>query len=158
MNLNSYFSSPIIAPPLQPDDPNKGNPSDHSVPVCTPHTDRYRPAARNYRIIKHRPMPDSSVRKFGEWIVSEDWNCVNSELSAAEQSVVFEQLLSDKLNYFCPEKELKLGSQDKPLITTELKKIARQKNREYSKRGKSEKYRVWRVYFRVSTRLGQKSI
>ena len=53
MNLNSYYNSPIIAPPIQPDHPRKGKPSDHSVPVCTPHTDRYRPARRNYRIIKY---------------------------------------------------------------------------------------------------------
>ena len=98
-------------------------------------------------------MPDSSVRKFGEWIVSEDWDCVNSELSAAEQSVVFQQLLSDKLNYFCPEKELKLGSQDKPFITTELKKIARQKNREYSKRGKSEKYKSLESLFQSKYKI-----
>ena len=38
MNLISYYNSLFIAPPLQPDDPSKAKPSDHSVPVCTPHT------------------------------------------------------------------------------------------------------------------------
>ena len=63
MNLISYYNSPFIAPPLQPDDPNKGKPSDHCVPVCTPHTDRYSAPRRNYRIIKYRPLPESSVHK-----------------------------------------------------------------------------------------------
>ena len=81
MNLSSYFKSPVIVPPLQPDDPNKGKPSDHSVPVCVPHTDRYRPSARNYRTIKHRPLPDSSVHKFGEWIVKENWNGIKCDIS-----------------------------------------------------------------------------
>ena len=85
MNLNSYYNSPIIAPPIQPDHPRKGKPSDHSVPVCTPHTDRYRPARRNYRTIKYRPLPDSSVRKFGQWIIAEDWACLKSEISPTEQ-------------------------------------------------------------------------
>ena len=66
MNLSGYYKSPKIAPPLLPDDPTKAKPSDHSVPVCIPHTDRYKPASRNYRTIKYRPMPESSVRKFGE--------------------------------------------------------------------------------------------
>ena len=112
-----------------------------SVPVCTPHTDRYRPAARNYRIIKYRPMPDSSVHKFGEWIVNESWDSLTDQMSVNTQSVAFEQLVSEKLNMFCPEKEMKLGSQDKPFINAELKKIARQKGREYNKRGKTEKYK-----------------
>ena len=53
MNLSGLYKSAIIAPPLQPDNPNKGKPSDHSVPVCTPHTDRYKPAERDYKIIKY---------------------------------------------------------------------------------------------------------
>jgi hypothetical protein len=56
-------------------------------------------------------------------------------------SVVFEQLVGKQLNQFCPEKEMKLSSQDKPFITGELKRIDRLKNREYSLRGKSEKYK-----------------
>ena len=35
---------------------------------------------------------------------------------------------------------MKLGPQDKPFITTELKRLSRQKNREYLKKGKSDKY------------------
>ena len=76
-------------------------------------------------------MPDSSVHKFGEWIVSEDWDGISSGMTATNQSVAFEKLINEKLNQFCPEKKMKVGSQDKPFITAELKKISRQKNREY---------------------------
>ena len=153
MNLSSYYKSPIIAPPLQPDDPKKAKPSDHSVPVCAPHTDRYKPAARNYRIIKYRPMPESSVHRFGEWIVNENWDSINSEMSANQQSVTFEQLVSEKLNSFCPVKEMKLGSQDKPFITAELKRIARLKNREYNKRGKTKKYKKLESLFQSKYKM-----
>ena len=141
MNLSSYFKTAVIAPPLQPDDPNKAKPSDHSVPICVPHTDRFKPPARTYRTIKYRPLPDSSVHRFGEWIVKENWNGIKCDKSTSDQSVVFEQLISDQLDLFCPEKELKLGSQDKPFISADLKKLARQKSREYSKHGKSERYK-----------------
>ena len=78
---------------------------------------------------------------FGEWIVTENWDCLNSEMSPNEQSVMFEQLVNNKLNQFFPEKEIKLSSQDKAFITAELEKIKRQKGREYIKRGKTEKYK-----------------
>ena len=51
MNLSCHYNSPIIAPPIKPDDQAKGKPSDHSVPVCTPQTDRYNPPSRNYKVI-----------------------------------------------------------------------------------------------------------
>ena len=79
--------------------------------------------------------------KFREWIVSESWDCLDNNMSATEQSVVFEQLINDKLNLFCPEKEMKLGSQDKAFITSELKRIKRQKSREYIKHFKTENIR-----------------
>ena len=81
MNCSTYFKTPVITPPLQPDDPTKAKPSDHSVPVCIPHTDRYRPPSRNYRVVKYRPLPESCLRDFGEWIEAEEWDCIKDEMS-----------------------------------------------------------------------------
>ena len=124
-------------------------PSDHSVPVCVPHTDRFKPAARNYRMIKYRPLPESSVHKFGEWIFKENWNGIKCDISASDQSVAFEELISEQLNRFCPEKEFKLGSQYKPFISAELKKLKRQKSLEYNKHGKTEKYKSLDKIFKM---------
>ena len=141
MNTFQYYNSPIIAPPINPDDPSSGKPSDHSVPVCIPHTDRYSRPERSYRIQRYRPLPDSGVAKFGEWIMHEDWASISKHLSPTEQVHQFEQLTLKKLNQCCPEKEIKISSQDKVWITSELKKIHRLKSREYIKRGKSDKYK-----------------
>ena len=46
---------------------------------------------------------------------------------------MFENILSNKMNEIFPEKSMKLGSQDKPFITAELKNLHK-KNREYCKR------------------------
>ena len=140
MNCLSYYNSPIIAPPIKPDNPCKGKPSDHSVPVCVPHTDRHHPPSRNFKTIKFRPLPASSVRKFGEWIVQEGWESVDDQLSPSEQVTAFETLYLDKLNQLCPEKQIRLSSQDKAFISAELKTIHRKKGREYVKHGKSDKY------------------
>ena len=139
-NLGSYYKSPVIAPPIEPDDTSSGEPSDHAVPVCTPHfVPKTRPA-RRYKKINFRPLPDSHVRKFGEWIVNESWSSVGNIASPTNQAEELDELLNDKLDLFCPKKTLKLSNKDKPFITTELKTIDRKRRREYARNGKSLKY------------------
>ena len=67
-NLFPYLNAPIIIPPVQPDIPGQGVPSDHSVPLCVPHTDPSKPPTRTYRTIISRPLPDSKIREFGRWL------------------------------------------------------------------------------------------
>ena len=153
MNTFKYYNSPIIAPPIKPDDPDSGKPSDHSVPVCIPHTDRYSRPVRTYRLQKYRPLPDSSLAMFGDWIMGEEWDSISESLSPTEQVAKFEEVTQEKLNLFCPEKTIKMNSQDKVWITSELKKIHRLKSREYIKRGKSEKYKALYKQFDTKFKL-----
>ena len=104
MNLSGPYKTPIISPPLQPDDPNTAKPSDHSIPVCFPHTDRFKPAVRDYKIIKYRPLPDSTLLEFGKWIVKEDWGSVSDQMLPDEQVHRFENIVNVNLNKFCPLK------------------------------------------------------
>ena len=98
-------------------------------------------------------IPESSARKFGEWIVTEKWTDKKAGMSSTETAVSFEQLVCDKLDQFCPVKEFKLSSQDKPFITSELKHIARMKNREYNKRGKTQKYKELENQFKSKYKI-----
>ena len=98
MNLSRFYNSPFIAPPLSPDDPTQGKDSDHSVPVCVPHTDRYNPPARTYRLHTYRPLPDSAVRMFGQWITSEEWGGIGEQVSPSEQVENFEKIVTGKLD------------------------------------------------------------
>ena len=123
MNTWAYYNTPVIVPPINPDNPMKGKASDHWVPVCTPHTDRHRPPARNYRIVKYRPLPESALCKFGDWIVKEDWQSVINCQSPSEQVAAFENLVLGKLDSFCPMKQIKISSHDKTFITADLKKL-----------------------------------
>ena len=132
MNTFTFYKTPIIIPPVQPDDPSKGKPSDHYVPVCVPHMDRHTPPTRNYRTVTFWPLPESSLRKFGEWIVTEKWEGVRGKITPTLQPVAFEKLLKDKLDLFCPEKTV-LTSQDKTWVTSEIKELHRQKSHEYTK-------------------------
>ena len=141
-NIGKYYNSPIIAPPLRPDDPDIGKESDHFVPVIVPHTDKFNPPIRNYKVIKYRLLPANGIREFGQWITRESWDELNCRNLASDQVTIFENLINSKLDQYCPVKTVKIGSQDKPWINAELKKIHRQRNREYCKNGKSLKYQT----------------
>jgi hypothetical protein len=93
------------------------------------------------------------LKRFGEWIVSEGRKSINEDMSPSEQVDIFEKLLMKNLDRFCPEKSMKLSSQDQPFITKELKTLDRQKSREYVKRGKTVKYQNLAKQFRAKYKV-----
>jgi hypothetical protein len=76
-NLHEYYSVPVIVPPVPADNPLQGKPSDHSVPLAKPHTIAGVDMSNIYRNKITRPMPASKINQFGQWIVTEDWECVD---------------------------------------------------------------------------------
>ena len=85
--------------------------------------------------------------------MSENWNSIDSKATPTEQASELENLLLSKLDEYCPVKTMKLGMKDKPFITEDLKKLARQRNREYLKRGKTEKYLKLRNDFKKKYKI-----
>ena len=140
MNNPQFYNSPEIIPPVPCDDPTSGKPSDHSVPVCYPHTDRNKPPTRRYKTVVSRPLPVNSVRQFGTWIMGERFESISDNVCPSEQAKILENLLTSKLDEYCPTKSFKISSQDKPFINFELKQLHRRKQREYVKNGKTKKY------------------
>ena len=88
-----------------------------------------------------RPLPDSGVREFGRKLIEEDWSAVRVEDSSDLQEADFQDILTQLLDDTCPAKTVKLWIQDKPYMTELLKKLHRQRTREYRKWGKSPKYK-----------------
>ena len=127
-NLFSFYNAPIIVPPVQPDIPGQGVPSDHSVPLCVPHRDPFNPPARQYRTVVSRPLPESKIHEFGRWIASETWAGINDMDEPSEQVNVFEEIISQKLDLHFPPKVTKLGVGDKPYMTAELKTLKKKKD------------------------------
>ena len=109
---------------------NKGEPSDHSVPVATPTIFKHN-SKREYTARKYRPFPDSGVRAFGEWFTLESnfgWNLLK-ETECPSVSVAL--LMSEKIEEHLPLKKIRAPFTQKPWITSELSLLARQKQREY---------------------------
>ena len=65
---------------------------------------------------------------------------MQDKLSTSDHAAALGNLLLDKLNEFCPTETLKISPRDKACVNSELKTLDRRKQREYQKRGKSEKY------------------
>ena len=96
---------------------------------------------REYITKTYRPLPESGIREFGEWICSEGWGGIDDNANPTEQVLAFESIVISKLDEILPMKSVKINPNfDKPYITAELKKLDRQIKREYRKRCKSEKY------------------
>ena len=135
-NLHKFYETPIIIPPVDADTPS-GSPSDHSVPVAFPIRDANFSRDAIYSIRTFRPLPDSKITEFEEWLNSMSWDNLGSGTSPSEQVEIFQSTLTSKLNEVFPQKKVKLSSNDKPYMTAELKRIDRLKQREYWRFGKS---------------------
>ena len=139
-NLHEFYCVPEIVPPVPADNPLQGKPSDHSVPVAKPHSTAGVNISNEYKTKITRPLPDSGVRQFGQWIVEEKWDCVLSKSSPSDQAMAMQKLLEAKLNEIFPTKSVRLSNKDKKWMDYELKKLDRAKKREWCNKGKSNKY------------------
>ena len=104
-NLHQLYTEPQIVPPVPPDDPNKGAPSDHSVPVAWPVSNQTQCQPRQYKVVQFRPLPPEGVEKFGDWIISEDWKCLD-EGTPTEQVKKMESKFENKMDESFPMKKL----------------------------------------------------
>ena len=66
-----------------------------------------------YTVKVTRPIPDSGVREFGQWIVGENWECVKPENNPTGQAIELQKLLNKKLDDIFPTKSVKLSNKDK---------------------------------------------
>ena len=150
-NMHRFYNEPIIVPPVQPDDVNNGVPSDHSVPVASART--CNKSRREYRTRCYRPFPASGIHRFGEWITKENWLDIQSKTSPSEAVATFELIFSTHLEQCLPLKYVRGPVSEKPWITMELSQLARQKQREYTKNGKSNKYLNLREKFNKEQKI-----
>ena len=151
------YSIPIIAPPVTCDDPSKGAPSDHSVPIVYPITNATLGKQQKYKEQTTRPLPESAVRKFGLALIDQEWAAMSSKDSSEKQEETMQNILSSLLSSHCPTKTVKLRPQvDKPFITYELKTLDRQRKREYRKHRKSPRYCYLNNQFNTKYRKASK--
>ena len=96
-NMATLYCVPIIAPPVPPDDPLCGVPSDHSTPVATPLATDTLQQTRDYVVKVSRPLPESGMLEFGEWICKEDWSGIPENADPTEQVLAFQNIVNQKI-------------------------------------------------------------
>ena len=105
--LSVFYQVPKVLPPLDPDPDKTGVPSDHHIPVMRPiNNSEFRPA-RTYKEVKVRPMPQSALKQMKSWLEEETWSNVLLAKSSHEKAEIFQKMVKNKLDQYCPEKVIK---------------------------------------------------
>ena len=65
---------------------------------------------------------------------------MNTVNDPTEKVSAFENIISVKVDAIFPTKEVKIHNLDKEFMSNQMRKIRRQKSREYSRKGRSEKF------------------
>ena len=88
--LSKYYQTPICLPPLDPDPLSNGAPSDHLMPLMKPICTLNNRPARTKRKVTIRPLPESGLTEFQNWISSHSWDNVYCAVSAHSKAEIFQ--------------------------------------------------------------------
>ena len=138
--LEYFYISPYTITPLENDEDKSGKPSDH-LPVV------FKPMSCNetrrlkYRTVKYRPVTESGLKHFGDWLETQTWSEILESETAHVKAERFQSMLIAQLDISLPEKVIKINENDKPWVNQKIKKLDRKCKREYSKHKKSKKWK-----------------
>ena len=138
-NLDRYYQEPFIVPPLVPDKPGHGVPSDHSGACVIPITGHGSRARRNITRKLIRPLPASLIEVFERKLAAQDYDALK-HLTVDQMVETYQTITSTVLSETFPLKSIIVSDQDKPWFNEKLRHIKRQRLREYEKHGLSDKY------------------
>merc|ERR1712127_960894 len=86
MTMSSYYMEPQVIPPLDADPDKDGKPADHKIVLQKPISTIENKSARITREIKVRPMPQSGIDRFREWLIDQECEQVFAEVSAHKKA------------------------------------------------------------------------
>ena len=124
-DLHTHYHPPTTRAPIQADNEKTGKDSDHDVIIFAPKSNADFKVVRKKRVIRTRPLPDSSIPGFGRDIQSQTWNDVLSESDVDMKAFYFHRTIIDICNKYFPERSIKISSLDKKWITPFLKSLSR---------------------------------
>ena len=141
MTLSRYYQDPLCLDPLDADPDKNGVPSDHRIVITRPISTINNKPIRNIRKVKVRPIPQSGIILFREWLIDQSWEALYQAESAHTKAQIFQNMLVSKLDEIFPEKTRKISSDDQPWVTFKLKKLDRARKRIFHKERRSEKWK-----------------
>ena len=123
--LGNLYQEPVCLPPLDADPDSNGSPSDHLIVVMRPVNTVNNKPGRKFREVKVRPLLSSGLSKFEAWIKKQNWSEILNAKSVDRKAETLHNMVLDKLDEFCPEKNIKISSDDQPWCTEQLKRLNR---------------------------------
>ena len=102
--------------------------SRHCVVLWKPLKQICKPAAKK---VTTRPMRDSCMRTFGQWITNETWDGVFEVSSCDAMAWPFENLLSEKYKEHFPQKTVVHKNNDKPWMNGTIRRLISQRNKAF---------------------------
>ena len=104
MTLSRYYQDPLCLDPLDADPDKNGVPSDHRIVITRPISTINNKPIRNIRKVKVRPIPQSGIILFREWLIDQSWEALYQAESAHTKAQIFQNMLVSKLDEIFPEK------------------------------------------------------
>ena len=139
-NLHCFYNVPEIVPPIPPDVPGKGVPSDHSGVIATPHTNSTQ-APKTNKVRKNiRPVPESLLQVFAEKLSKADFSLVFTQLTPTLMVAEYQEMMNKMVTETFPLKTITISGDDQVWFNEELRALKRTRLREYNRHGKTEKY------------------
>ena len=123
-DVGEQYLPPIPLPPL-------GRSAHLSVCWAPTPTTRH----RQQTVTKtYRPLVDSGIRLFGQWISQHPWMEVLSFADVQSKWDNYHQTITEAYHHFFPEKTVSLHPADAPWITHRVKRLMQQRNRAHHRR------------------------
>ena len=94
-----------------------------------------------YKVIKFRPLPESGMLQFRQWLQTETWQLLYQKETSHEKAELLHTTLLEKMELYLPEKTVKIRPDDQAWVTSEIKSLDRLQKREYRKHKKSMKWK-----------------
>ena len=130
-DLATLFHAPSSLPPLEVDEGKKGSNSDHNVIVFPPSTNTQFKTERQVSVVRHRPLPPSSVREFGQAFVHHPWLEVLECEDGNDKAANFHDTIIKYRDKYFPERCVKMSTFDKDWMHPELKSIHIEMTKEF---------------------------
>ena len=157
-DLATIFHPPSSLSPLEVDKGKKGSNSDHNIIVFPPSTNIQFKRDRQVSVVKHRPLPPSSVKEFGREIVTHSWIEVLECEDGHQKAKNFHNTITKLRDKYFPEKAVRMTSFDKGWMHPALKSLHSEMTKEFFKNRKSKKWKQLYVNFRQKKRMAIKGM
>ena len=149
-DLHTFLHPATALPALQVDEEKQGKDCDHKALILAPKASEAFKVQREKRIVKTRPMPESSLNNFYSEMANYKWENVLQSENVNTKADNFHSFMINTLDKHLPEKCVTMTNLDKPWMTPKMKDTLRKMQKERMKKGNCQRYKqLWATFRRL---------